>query len=59
MPEVLDTLAATYAAAGDFSGAIETAKKAVQLAESSGKSSLVKEIQSRIELYQNQQPYYD
>ena len=56
-PELLDTLAAGYAAAGRFSEAIETAEKAIKLAESAGQKKLAGEIQSRLQLYKAGQPY--
>ncbi len=54
---VLDTLAAAYAAAGRFPEAIETAQKAFDLAWSSGKQDIAKEIQLRMELYMKGKPY--
>lgn len=58
-PEVLDTLAAAYAAAGRFPRAIETAEKAVKLAASQGRKELVEEIQNRLRLYKAKRPYYE
>lgn len=56
-PDILDTLAAAYAAAGKFPQAIETAKKAFKLAEDAGREDLAKEIQGRLQLYKSNQPY--
>ncbi|UCF42745.1 MAG: tetratricopeptide repeat protein [Planctomycetota bacterium] len=56
-PSYLDTLAAAYAAAGRFDRAIETAKKAIKLAEATGKKDLAREIRKRLQLYQADQPY--
>jgi tetratricopeptide (TPR) repeat protein len=56
-PQILDTLAVAYAAAGNFVEAIETAEKARQLAESFGKKDLARQIRSRMELYKTGQPY--
>jgi Flp pilus assembly protein TadD len=53
----LDTLAAAYAEAGRFSEAIETARKAVSLAELSGEAPLIQDIRGRLELYEKQQPF--
>jgi len=53
----LDALAAAYAAAGRFDDAVLNAERAVQLAESSGQTSLAKNIQSRLELYRAGRPY--
>ena len=55
-PRMLDTLAVAYAAAGEFTKAIETAEKAVQLADDDNKN-LTAQIQKRIKLYKNNQPY--
>ena len=55
--ELLDTLAVTYAAAGSFPEAIETAKRAIELAMAAGKKDLAEEIQKRLELYKAGQPY--
>ena len=51
----LDTLAAAYAAAGRFDDAITTAGKTIDLARSAGQPQVVKEIQSRLQLYRNKQ----
>jgi len=58
-PEVLDTLAAAYAAADRFPRAIETAEKAVKLAVSQGRKELAEEIQNRLRLYKAKRPYYE
>ncbi len=58
-PALMDTLAAVYAAAGDFPKAIATAEKAANLAEATDKKELAQEIQSRIKLYKNNQPYIE
>ena len=55
-PDVLDTLAAAYAADGDFAKAVETAEKALSLVSDSEK--LTNWIQERIELYKANKPYY-
>jgi len=56
-PELLDTLAAAYASAGDFSKAIETAEKAIKLAEAAGRKDYSREIQARLQLYKAGKPY--
>ena len=56
-PGVLDTLAAAYAAAGNFPEAVKTAKKAVALALASGRKEEAAEIQRRLELYKAGRPY--
>ena len=56
-PERLDTLAVAYAAEGKFTEAIKTAEKASQLAESTGKKDLARQINNRIQLYKSDQTY--
>jgi len=56
-PDYLDTLAAAYAAAGRFSQATETAKRALYLAETAGRKVLTNEIKSRLQLYKAGKPY--
>lgn len=58
-PAHLDTLAACYASAGDFTKAAETAEKAVDLAKKSGKLKMAEDINGRIELYRSQRAYLD
>jgi Flp pilus assembly protein TadD len=57
--ELLDTLAVTYAAEGDFPKAIETAEKAIELAKTADKKDMAEEIQKRLELYKAGQPYHE
>jgi Flp pilus assembly protein TadD len=58
-PDLLDTLAAAYAAAGDFSKAIETAKKALELCQSPEQNTLKEEIEGRLVLYKAGKPYIE
>jgi tetratricopeptide (TPR) repeat protein len=58
-PGVLDTLAAAYAATGNFPEAIKTAEKAVKLAEDANEKNLAEEIGKRLELYKAGQPYHE
>ncbi len=58
-PDLLDTLAVAYAAAGDFSKATETAGKAVGLCQSPGQNTLKKEIENRLVLYKAGKPYIE
>jgi len=58
-PEFMDTLAAAYAVAGRFSEAIETAEKAINLAEDANSKELAEEIRKRLQLYQAGQPYFE
>jgi tetratricopeptide (TPR) repeat protein len=59
MPQVLDTLAAAYAAAGEFGKAVEAAEKALQLAEASNDATLIRKINKRLDLYKQNRPYRD
>jgi tetratricopeptide (TPR) repeat protein len=54
---VLDTLAAAYAANGQFDRAVETARTAMQLADTSGANALWVEIRARVQLYERQTPF--
>jgi len=56
-PELLDTLAVAYAAAGNFPEAVKTAEEAIVLAKAANKEALAKEIQQRLQLYKSGQPY--
>ena len=56
-PELLDTLAAAYAASGRFSQAAATAREAIKLANQGGNKALAKTIQERLELYNRGKPY--
>ena len=51
------TLAAAYAEAGRFSNAVETAKRALQLATDQGNTALADAIRAQIRLYQSGLPY--
>ncbi len=58
VPSALDTLATAYAAVGRFNDAIVTAQQAVELARTDGQTQLVEEIEIRLRLFQNGQPYH-
>jgi protein O-mannosyl-transferase len=58
VPGDIDTLATAYAAAGRFNDAITTAQKALELARAAGQSQLVGEIETRLQLYRDGQPYH-
>ena len=58
-PGMFSTLAASYAAAGKFPKAIETAEKALKLAESMEMAQLVAEIQSNLKLYKSGKAYIE
>ncbi len=57
-PNIIDTLAAAYAAGGNFSKAIETAEKALKLAVSANSEDIV-QIEERLKLYRQNLPYYE
>jgi tetratricopeptide (TPR) repeat protein len=59
IPEVVDTLAVAYAAAGKFDEARETALKAIRAAESAGNTSLAERIKNRLDLYEADKPFRD
>ena len=56
-PIVLRTLAAGYAEAGDFSNAVNTAQRALDLATGQNNTSLLATLRHEIELYQARTPY--
>ncbi|MFV2068321.1 MAG: tetratricopeptide repeat protein [Pirellulales bacterium] len=56
-PAVLDTLAAAYAARGEFDRAIETAERAERLARRVGDAGLANEIGRHLECYRRGQAY--
>ena len=56
-PEVLDTLAAAYAAVGRFEDALSTARKAAEAARGTPFESLVPAIEGRLRLYLTFRPY--
>ena len=58
-PGLLDTLAVAYAAVGKFPEAIETAEKALELAQSANQQQMADEIQKHLQLYKRGQPYFD
>jgi Flp pilus assembly protein TadD/thiol-disulfide isomerase/thioredoxin len=56
-PEILDTLAASQAELGKFDDAVNTAKRAIELAESKGAAELAEAIRQRLRLYLDAKPY--
>jgi len=56
-PLPLDALAAAYAEAGRFSGAVKTARQGLDLVLQSGPKELVPGIKERLKVYQNGRPY--
>ncbi len=57
VPECLDTLAAAFAATGNFNDAIAAAKRGIDLARAGGDTQLVGAIENRLQMYQSGQPY--
>ncbi len=56
---ILDTLAAAYAEAGRFPEAVETARKALQLATEQGKQPLAESLKAKIPLYEAGTPFHE
>jgi spermidine synthase len=56
-PQLLDTLAAAYAETGDFARAVETARKAVAIAQSAGRTEMAREIEGRLQSYSRGVPF--
>ena len=56
--QMLDTLAAAQAEAGDFAAAAETAAAAANLAEKSGETEAAAGHRERMELYKAKKPYH-
>ena len=58
-PELLDTLAAAHAEAGQFKEAVETAEKARTVASQWGRNDLAAGIEQRLMLYKEGKPYHE
>ena len=58
-PTVLGTLAAAYAEAGRFPEALQTARKAAELAMRQNNRSLAESINAKIPLYEAHTPFYE
>ena len=56
-PAILGTLAAAYAEAGRFPEAVQTARKALELATQQNKQALARSIQAKLPLYQAGTPF--
>jgi tetratricopeptide (TPR) repeat protein len=56
-PVLLDTLAAAYAAAGNFPKAVKTAEQALKLLEAAGRKDLAEKVRRELELYKSGRPY--
>ncbi len=58
-PEILDTLAAAYAEAGQFPKAIETARQALNLSTAQNNKPLAEVIQNQLQLFEANSPYHE
>ena len=58
-PEFLGVLSVAYAAAGRFDKAIETAQKALELAQAANQQQMANELRAYLELYKNGHAYRD
>jgi Flp pilus assembly protein TadD len=57
-PIILNTLAAAFAEAGRFSEAVETARRALRLAETQSNTNLTGQLQLEMKLYQAGSPFH-
>ena len=57
--ELMDTLAVSYAASGEFSKAVTLTEQALQLADSAGRNEAKTKLQKRLELFKSGQPYFE
>jgi tetratricopeptide (TPR) repeat protein len=55
----LDTLAAAYAEAGQYTNAVATARRALSLALDTGPAALTNEIAAHLRLYEKNQPFHE
>ena len=55
----LDTLSVAYATTGKFTEAVETAEKAVDIADSEDNKELANDIRKRLELFKASKAYYE
>jgi Flp pilus assembly protein TadD len=58
-PQVLDTLAAAYAEAGQFPEAIEAARRALELSVAQNNKPLADLIQNQLKLFEAHSPYHE
>jgi hypothetical protein len=54
----LPTLAAAYAETGDFTRAVETAQRALNIAETRGNSAAIQTLEARLKLYREGKAYH-
>ena len=58
-PQIVDTLAAAYAEAGQFPEAIETARRALELSVAQNNKPLTDVIQNQLKLFESRSPYHE
>jgi len=58
-PNLIDTLAVTYAASGNFDKAVEIAEKALEVAKLSQNEDVSKDIQNHLNLFRASKPYHE
>ncbi|MGA9777589.1 MAG: tetratricopeptide repeat protein [Verrucomicrobiia bacterium] len=58
-PQILDTLAAAYAEAGQFPKAVETAHQALDLSVAQNNKPLAEIIQNQLKLFEGHSPYHE
>lgn len=58
-PELLDTLAATYASAGRYDEAAGTGERAAAIAEEQGQRALAAQIRTHVALFRSGRPYIE
>jgi len=56
--DCLDTLAAAYAESGEFEQAVDAARRAAVLADSTGDDRLAAAIRRRLDMYRHGRPYH-
>ena len=57
-PAYIDTLAISYAAAGDFNNAVQTARRALEIARLVKKQSLIDKSQMYLKMFESGKAYY-
>ena len=58
-PGILDVLAASYAAQGQFDRAVKAAVNGINRAEATNARELAASIRTRLELYRQRKPYFE
>ncbi|MBN2448135.1 MAG: hypothetical protein JXO22_15505, partial [Phycisphaerae bacterium] len=57
--QAFDVLAAAQAAAGQYDDAVRTGEQAVALARQAGQAALVQQLEARVALYRQRQPFIE